>query len=146
MVRPRTGLVAAASYFISMINTHYYRGWTGLVDSTNNLAEITTVWTLLYWAHKIQVKELRIFGDSLLVIGWLQGNSMIHATNLTHRCSRIRELIKLFDQVHFKHIYRRHNLEADILSKKGIGSPEGYLHIEEVLDGTNIRSFTHRIF
>jgi len=133
-------------FIIYISEAHFYRGWTGLENNTNNLAEITALWSLLYWAHNRHVTELKIYGDSLLVIGWLQGISTINAINLSYRCSRIKELIKLFDQVHFEHIYRENNLEADILSKKGIGSPEGYLQIEEILDRINIRSFTHRIF
>jgi len=133
--------------FILYINKeHFYRGWTGLLACTNNLAEITAVWSLLYWANKLNLKELRVCGDSLLVINWLLGSSMIHASNLAHRGSRVQELITLFEQIQFEHIFREHNMEADKLSKKGIGCPEGILQIEEIKDGNIISTSMHRIF
>ena len=48
--------------------------------------------------------------------------------------------------IHFQHIFREHNLEADSLSKKGIGCPEGILMIEEIKLGNIISTTKHRIF
>lgn len=76
---------------------HYFRGWTGLKESTNNLAEIFAVWSLLHWAHLLKLTNLRIFGDSLIVMNWLNGSSFIQAKNLVHHCSSIRKLIALFE-------------------------------------------------
>jgi len=133
--------------FILHINKeHFYRGWTGLLMCTNNLAEITAVWTLLFWANKLDTKDLRVYGDSLLVINWLLGSSMMHASNLTHRGSRIKDLMKQFEHIHFQHIFREHNMEADSLSKKGISCPEGWLQIEEIKFGNIIGTSRHRIF
>ena len=125
---------------------HLYHGWMGINICTNNMAELTALWCLLYWAQTLHIKEMRIFGDSLLIIDWLLGKAVINAHNLTHRCYRIKELIKQFDLLNFEHIYRVHNMEADSLSKKGIGCPEGILQIEEILGGMIIRSITHRIY
>jgi len=125
---------------------HYFRGWTGLKISTNNLSELFAVWSLLYWAHLLNFNTLRIFGDSLIVINWLNGVSLFRAKNLLHHCSSIRQLLGLFDKVQFQHIFRQHNKEADLLSKKGLESPEGLLQIEEIKNDLVIRFSTHRIF
>ena len=116
------------------------------MNCTNNLAEFTTVWSLLIWACHRQIKELRIFGDSLLVIEWLQGKSAIKAFHLAYRCSKILALTKLFDQVQFEHIHREFNMEADYLSKKGLGCTEGSIQIEEIKDGIHRGSSSLRIF
>jgi len=125
---------------------HRFQGWMGIKSCTNNMAELTAAWSLLFWAHTLHIKELKIYGDSLLVIDWLLGKHMINAYHLTHWCHRILELSKQFDQLHFEHIYRAHNMEADSLSKKGIGYPEGTLQIEEFLDGNIINCVSHRIY
>jgi len=133
-------------FILYISKDHFYRGWTGLLACSNNLAEIFAVWTILYWAHHLKLTDLRVFGDSLLVINWLNGSSLIHAKNLVHHCSRVRELITHFEQIQFQHIFRQHNMEADCLSKKGIGCTEGLLQIEEIEDGYIKSSSSHRIF
>lgn len=100
---------------------------------------------LLYWAHFLNLKAVRIFGDSLIVIGWIKGQTSINATNLSHRCYRIKALVQLFDQVDFAHIFRENNEDADMLSKRGIGCPERVLNIEESL-GDNVSRYTHRLY
>jgi len=133
--------------FILYLNrNHVFHGWTGLLNSTNNLAEIFAVWTLLHWARILNLNNFKIFGDSRLVINWLNGTSHIQAKNLVHHCSNIRTLVALFDQVSFQHVYRQHNMIADRLSKKGLASPEGLLQIEELENNRIIRYSTHRLF
>ena len=135
-----------SGFILYISKHHFYRGWTGLLASSNNLAETFAVWILLYWANQLKLTHLRVFGDSLLVINWLNGSSLIHAKNLVHHCYRVRELTTHFEQIHFQHIFRQHNMEADRLSKKGIGCPEGILQIEEIEDGYIKCSSSHRIF
>jgi len=125
---------------------HYYHGWLGILSSINNLAEITALWSLLYWALHLNIKELRVFGDSLLVINWILGKCINKARNLSHRCNRIKEQIKSFDLIKFEHIYREHNMVADSLSKKGLDCAEGILQVEEYHEDSNARSITHRLF
>ena len=59
--------------------------------------------------------------------------------------NRIKALVQLFDQVDFAHIFREHNEDADMLSKRGIGCPEGVLNIEESM-GDNLSRYTHRLY
>lgn len=135
------------SGFVLYINKdHIYHGWTGLATCTNNLSEFTAVWLLLYWAHRMDIRELKIYGDSQLVIGWLQGKIIIKAVSFSHQCSRIKELMKLFGQIQIGHIYREHNMEVDTLSKLGIGCTEGILQVEEVHGGSHKRNYEHRIY
>jgi len=63
---------AGGSGFILYLNKeHFFQGWMGLASSTNNLSEVTAVWLLLFWAHRMNIKDLKIYGDSLLIIKWL---------------------------------------------------------------------------
>jgi len=132
-------------FVLYLSKEHFFRGYTGILHSSNNLAELTALWSLLLWARYRKIKDLRIFGDSQLVIRWLQKKSAINAFSLAHRCSSIMDLIKSFENVSFEHIYREYNMEADILSKKGLGCPEGILQIEESVDGVLRCSSSHRI-
>jgi len=133
--------------FILYINEdHCFHGWMGISSCTNNMAELTALWCLLFWAMQQNVKELKILGDSLLVINWLSGKSKIFAKNLTHRCLRIMELTKKFELLNYEHIFREHNMEAYILSKKGIGCSEGLLQVDEYIGGSLIRNTKQRIF
>jgi len=55
-------------------------------------------------------------------------------------------MILLFGRVHMEHIHREHNMEADTLSKRGIGCIEGVLQVEEVFGGEHQRNIEHRIY
>jgi len=99
----------------------------GIDPCTNNIAEIVVVWLLLYWAYRLDIRILDIFGDSKIVIEWLVGRSSITALNLVHWCAHIRKLMLFTPSVNFAHIYREFNMEADCLSKKGIGCQTGTL-------------------
>lgn len=83
--------------FILYLNKeHYFRGWMVLDYSTNNFSELMAVWILLHWAHIQDLRDIKIFGDSRIVLGWLQGKTVLQVVSLTHWCSKIRELIKFW--------------------------------------------------
>lgn len=96
--------VGGCGFVLYLNENHYYRGWMGLVTGTNNLAELSAIWALLYWAHYLNINSVNIYGDSLLIINWLIGKNRIVAATLHQRCTRIRELISQMGHVQFKHI------------------------------------------
>jgi len=119
--------------FVLHLNcSHKFQGWLHLDHCTNNFSELVAVWSLLFWANRRNIKDIRIFGDSRLVIDWLNGKVNISNIFLEHWCLRIRELIALFGDIQFQHIYRTFNEEADRLSKMGLRGQTGILHIKEI--------------
>jgi len=131
-------------FILFMSGDHYYKEWMGIDISTNNLSELMVA--LLFWAQELSIKELKIFGDSCIVIDWLLGKSSIKAINLLYWCRRIHTLLTLFRSLSFGHIYREHNVEVDALSMRGIGCMEGLILVEEYQGTIVSRSITHKIY
>jgi len=119
--------------FVLHVNcSHKYQGWLHLDHCSNNFSELVAVWCLLYWANRRNIKDIHIYGDSRMVIDWLKGKINISNIFLEHWCHRIRELIALFGDIQFQHIYRTYNTEADSLSKLALRGQIGFLHIKEI--------------
>jgi len=112
-------------------SSHSYHYWMGIGSRSNNFAELVVVWALLHWAERLGLSECRVFGDSRVVIGWLQGKTKLKASLLQHWYRRTLKLIEYFEHVSFEHVYRCFNSKADPLSKRGIGSLIGILFFEE---------------
>jgi len=127
--------VSGGCGFVLYLNrSHKFQGWLHLDHCTNNFSEMVAAWGLLYWANRRNIKEVSIFGDSRLVIEWLNGKVTINNIFLEHWCLRIRDLVALFEVIQFQHIYRSFNEEADRLSKIGLRGQTGILHIKEMLE------------
>jgi len=126
------GASGGCGFVLYLRSCHKYQGWLHLDHCTNNFSEMVAVWSLLYWANRKNIKVVRIFGDSRLVIDWLNGKSSISNILLEHWCQRIRELTALFEVIQFQHIYRSYNEEADRFSKMGLRGQTGILHIKEM--------------
>ena len=76
-----------------------------------------------------------IFGDSLVIISWLNRSLALDVPSLMHWCKDIRNLLHLAPQVIFKHIFREHNSLADGLSKQALNLDMGHGFFSENLDG-----------
>jgi len=112
--------------------SHSFKYWMWIDYCTNNFSELVAASALLYWARHLDVRDIRIFRDSRVVIDWLDGKSNIHSINLLHWCARIRKLLTGFSFTSFCHIYREYNMDADVLSKRGLGGlPDHILSFEE---------------
>lgn len=85
---------------------------------TNNIAEYTAVIRALETAHQLGEKEVHLKSDSQLVIKQLNGEYKVKDPKLKPLKRRIDELCKGLE-VHFEHIPREKNEEADKLSKEG---------------------------
>ena len=79
-----------------------------------------------------------IYGDSLIVISWLNRSSTLDVPSLMHWCKDIRNLIHMAPHVIFKHVFREHNSLADGLSKKALNLDLGHGYFSEFLDGKAI--------
>lgn len=120
-------------------DTHSYRCWMAIDNCTNNFSELVVAWALLHWVKLLNIWDIRIFGDSRVVIDQLAGKADLHSINLLHWCSQIKNILHFFTHTSFCHVYREHNRDADILSKKGIGGTPGVMFYEELM-GLNVIS------
>ena len=76
-----------------------------------------------------------IYGDSSVIISWLNGYSALDVPALMHWCGDIKKMLLSSPHVIFKHIYREHNSLADGLSKEAIKLDMGHGSFTESLDG-----------
>ena len=100
---------------------------------------------LLIFAHEKGLLCLQIFGDSMLVINWLNNAQRCHNIQLTPILEDVAQLKSIFHLITFRHIYRERNVEADHCSKEAAGLYQTSWDIEE--HGPNgAYHFYHRPF
>ena len=87
-----------------------------------------------------------IFGDSMVIISWLNGLSTLDIPSLMHWCDEIKNMLLIVPPVTFKHIYREHNMLADGLSKQALNLDMGYGTFFESLDGMVIEHGQFTLF
>ena len=85
---------------------------------TNNIAEYTAVIKALETVHSMGETEAHIKSDSQLIVRQLNGEYKVRDPNLLKLKRKVEELCHGLS-VHFEHIPREHNDEADALSKEG---------------------------
>lgn len=83
---------------------HHYDLWMGLEQCTNNCSEIIALWVSLYWAKVLGITDLRIRGDSMVIIDWFNHKAEIHSILLQPWCRSIQQVIKHFTSVSVQHI------------------------------------------
>ena len=92
---------------------------------TNNFAKLSVIRLLLWLASKYHINYLHIFGDSQIVIRWVNEDNRIYAIQLIPLLDETLRLKILVNNVYIKHIYRERNIEADSLAKEGIDLDDG---------------------
>lgn len=138
--RNGTGGSGATLHFTCSITVHL---WLNLGMGTNTRSEVCALWLLLYWARLRGIHSLVTFGDSSAVISWEKGISPLNVIGLTHWLDAARKLILEFEHIHFEHIYREVNREADMLSKRALHSQAGTIMWQEWRDDTLFAQGSH---
>ena len=103
----------------------------GLGSGTNNYAKLMALKLLLCLAIERNCKNLQIFGDSVIVINWINKPQRCKNTSLDALVEEVRKLLANFDSLSLKHVYREQNMEANRLSKAGISLARGTWKIIE---------------
>jgi ribonuclease HI len=124
------------------INDHTTYKWTfNCGPGTNTREKLLGVWETLILASRLYITELQVFGDSRIVIDWLNNKGNLQVISLDCWKERIRDLNKNFSSINFSHIYRDYNKEADLLSKQALQMQEGkiaYNHWEGGNEGPTL--------
>lgn len=116
--RGNPGPSAAGYVVIGSDEKLLYEGGVYLGITTNNQAEYHGVLLGLEKAKEMGAKIIEFRLDSLLVVNQLNGLYVIRNRELWPVHERIRELIKQFDKVTFRHIKREFNQQADSMVNK----------------------------
>ena len=76
-----------------------------------------------------------IYGDSMVIISWLNRIFALDVPSLMHWCNGIRNMLQMAPPVIFKHIFREHNTLADGHSKQALNFDMGLGSFSETLEG-----------
>ena len=88
----------------------------GLGAGTNNYAELMTLKLLLCFAIERNYKKLQVFGDSMVVINWLNKTKKCRIATLDALYEETTRSLSFFESISFKHVYRERNVDADMLN------------------------------
>ena len=103
-----------------LTQNHYFKISLGLGAGTNNYAELMTLKLLLCFTIERNCRNLQVFGDSMVVINWLNKTQKCRNASLDVLYEETCRSLSFFESISFKHVYREHNEEADKLSKVGL--------------------------
>ena len=91
--------------------------------------------------------QLKLFGDSKIIIDWINGVANLQVLEMDYCCTRLTKALKdSFPCIDCHHIYREHNVIADGLSKEALQITKGHLSLSEFLEGELSFSSSFRIF
>jgi hypothetical protein len=83
----------------------------------------------------LHILDLQVFGDSRIIIDWLNKKGNLQVITLECWKDRIKELCQLFRSLCFTHIYIDHNKQVDDLSKRDLQNQEGKIYYNQLEEG-----------
>jgi ribonuclease HI len=118
---------------VLMLNSHVAREIKQFLgNSTNNQAEYTALLLGLEAARQMGATHVEVYGDSELVVEQLLGNYQVKDEKLKPLYSKVMDMARLFEEVHFKHIPREENKLADALANQAVKEGNKILESFEV--------------
>jgi len=87
---------------------------------TNNYAEYCGLLLGLKYAVNKNIRELKVCGDSQLVIKQMKGEYKLKSENLYPLFNEAKKLEVTFDKIVYEHIYREFNGRADELANSAL--------------------------
>lgn len=111
---------------------HFIHLRMGVGNGTNTKVELFSLWVLLWFAQKRGIFSMQIVGNSKVIIDWATWNSNLQVILIEQWDDRVKYLINSFSQISFTHIYKKHNYEADGLSKNAIGNMDGNILLKNL--------------
>ena len=110
---PGKGSAAAVLY---LNDTIMFETGKYLEKTTNNQAEYLGLIIGLQECLKRGIRNVKVFGDSKLVIEQSSGRWKVNNLGLIDLQSQVKEMVKQFQSISFTHVYREENTKADELT------------------------------
>ena len=104
-----------------------------------------TLKLLRCFAIETNCKMLQVFGDSMVVINWINKTQRCRNSTLDTLYEEVNRTLSIFESILFKHVYRERNMEANKLSKAGLNLQWGTWKIIEKKE-TEANEYYHRPF
>ena len=89
-----------------MMENHYFRLKWGLGDGTNNKVELLSIYMFLTFAHEKGLRQFQTFGDSMIIINWLNTTQIFHNILLSPILEEVSHLKATSEFITFHHVYR----------------------------------------
>lgn len=115
--------------------TTHYKLKVGLGRGTNNYAKLNSLRHLLLFALEKHYTSIQIFGDSQLIINWINGSYHYHVHTLRDLLDETIGLKSQFESFVCCHIYKERNEVVDFLSKEAAQLIRGKWIIQEYRNG-----------
>jgi len=132
--------------FILHMNEHLsFSIQVGLGRGANNYVELHSLKHLLLFAREQNCQKIQIFGDSQLVINWINDVYHCHLHTLRDTLDDVFTLKSQFYFIVCSHIYRERSEIVDHLSKEATQLNKGQWIVYEYRDG-EFYKFFHRPF
>ena len=128
------------------LDFHFVLLKLGHGKGTNQRVELINLWGLLKYVVQADILQLQFFGDSWVIIDWIDEKSKLHIAQLLHWCMKTKSLLLSLHNYTIQHIFKENNLTADGLSKEALQLAEGYLSVEEFFDHICIRRHTIQLY
>ena len=71
-----------------------------------------------------------MYGDSKVVDDWINDKNELQVVTLNNWLIKIKELVLTFSRIIFEHIYIKHNMEVESLSKIDLRMQEGIIFFQ----------------
>ena len=110
------GGVSSGAYVIYKDNQILFQSAKYLPKATNNFAEYTGILNGLKKAHQLGIKNLKVYGDSMLVTKQLNLEYKVKNELLRELYAECLLLMSEFDDISINHVYRDKNVAADALA------------------------------
>ena len=117
----------------------------GLGDGANNFVELMALKLLLFFALEKDSRRIQIFGDSLVILNWVNKVQRRRNISLITLFEEVNKLMENFDYITCCHVYREINTDVDRLSKNGLTMEHGPWKFLETRDA-EVHEFYHRPF
>ena len=96
--------------FVILMSPSYFISYSlGCGRSTNTRSELLALWALLLVAIHLGIPLISVFGDSQVIISWVNRTASLNAPLLSHWCDDILSLLHHVHLVTINHIYHEHN-------------------------------------
>ena len=140
------GEICGASIVLKIKICHQILLRMGIGGGSNTNVELLTLWGLSSSHRKEVFFNLNIFLYSRVVIDQEARTFELDVLQLDHWVVRIRDTIDCFYAISFSHIFWELNGKVGHLSKKAIGTMDGFNHFEEYIADLIIDSIYFYVF
>lgn len=121
---PNPGPCAGAYVIYNPNQEVIAEGGEYIEKGTNNIGEYMGLIIGLERCVELRIKELRVEGDSMLVISQVSGKWKINHDHLRALCERAKKVAGMIERIEYGHIKREYNTHADQLSDQTLEKKE----------------------